>query len=126
MVITSLDDLQVYQLAVRAADAVSAMLRRPTLIRDRELWSQIADSSGAVSAKIAEGFGQGTDRHCAHYQRIARGSANEVCAHLSTAHGRGHITLEEQRELTSQYSSIGRMLTQWIKHLVQEDRKSRT
>jgi hypothetical protein len=53
MVITSLDDLQVYRLAVRAADAVSAIL-------------------------------------------------------------------------TSHYSSIGKMLTQWLKHLVKEDRKSRT
>jgi four helix bundle protein len=58
--------------------------------RDPELRKQLGDCSARVPALISEGFGQGTDRHGAHFQRIARGSSNEMRTHLKVAPGRNH------------------------------------
>jgi four helix bundle protein len=125
MIIKSLDDLQVLQLAQAAADEISAILKRPCFQSDTELRNQIAESSASIPAKISEGFGQGSDRHCAHYQRIARGSSNEVVTHLAVARGRGYISDNERQQLKEQYEVIGKKLTRWIQHLAREDRKAR-
>ncbi len=125
MIIKSLGDLQVLQLAQTAADEVSAILTRRCFARDLELRNQLAEASAAIPAKISEGYGQGTDRHCAHFQRIARGSANEMLSHLAVARGRNYISASEHRTLHKKYESIGKMLTRWIQHLRRENRKDR-
>jgi four helix bundle protein len=125
MVIRTLEELQVYQLALKAAAEISAILDRPRLRRDYGLRRQIAASSSSVSAQISEGFGQGTDRHCAHFQRIARGSANEIRSHLAVAAGRQYITKAELDRFDAMYVSIGKMLTRWIQHLDRVDRQHR-
>jgi four helix bundle protein len=125
MIATCLDDLQVYQDALVAADAISAILDRAGLRNDRKLREQLADCSSRIPALISEGFGQKTDRHCAHYQYIARGSSNEMCAHLMVAYGRNYISEEECERLSAQYEVIGKRLTRWIQHLEREDRPRR-
>ena len=125
MVITSLEDLQVYQQAQRAADAVSAILERPCWVREPRLRSQLFECADRIPANISEGFGQGTDRHCAHYQRIARGSANEMCTHLQRAKRRRLIAPQECQELSKEYETIGKRLTKWIQYLERENRQRR-
>jgi hypothetical protein len=44
------EELQVYQKALDAADAVSAILKRPCFQRDHKLRDQLADSTDAVAA----------------------------------------------------------------------------
>jgi four helix bundle protein len=122
---TSLDDLQVYQQARLAADAVSAVLERPCFRRDQKLRDQLNDALVKIAPNIAEGFGQKTDRHCAHFQYIARGSCNEIRAHLACALGRRYITESENAALSERYVVIGKRLTRWIQHLNKEDRKQR-
>src|SRR4030095_9667398 len=114
MVAKTLDDLQVYQQSLAIANAVSAILSRPGLIRDHELHEQISTCSGRIPALISEGFGHRTDRHCAHYQEIARGACNEMCSHLAVACGRGYITADERESLSGTYVVIGKRLTRWI------------
>jgi len=125
MIATSLDDLQVYQQALDAAAAISPILARPVFERHPDLRRQLDRCSSRIPPLIAEGFGQKTDRHCAHFQYIARGSCNEMCAHLSVALGKGLITPGERFDLNGRYESIGKRLTRWIQHLEREDRKRR-
>src|SRR5258708_6090724 len=73
MIIKSLDDLQVYQQALEVGDAITAILERPCWVQDPRLRGQLSECADRIPANISEGFGQGTDRHCAHFQRIARG-----------------------------------------------------
>ena len=82
-----------------------------------------ASASAAVPANIAEGFGQQTDRHFAKYLFIARGSSNEVRAHL--AWRTAEDTWSDRTRLTSsgKYEEIARMLTGLIKYLRACDRK---
>lgn len=125
MIIKSLDDLEVFRLARLHADEISAIAGRSCMQKDLELRKQLLDCSAAIGARIAEGFGQGTDRHCAHFQRIARGSANEMQNHLSVALGRKYITAAEHSDLSQKYSVLGKKLSSWIGHLAREDRKQR-
>jgi four helix bundle protein len=125
MIIKSLEDLKVYQSANRLADEISAIIERPRFRLFPQLRKQLAEASAAIGPRISEGYGQGTDRHCAHFQRIARGSSNEMLAHLSVARGRRCITDKEHERLTGAYVQVGKMLTKWIQHLEREDRKHR-
>jgi four helix bundle protein len=125
MIAKSLEDLQVFQQALEAADAVSAILDRPGLRQHPELRKQIADCSARIPALISEGFGQRTDRHCAHYQGLARGSCNEIRTHLSVACGRHCVNAEERDNLSNRYVVIGKRLTRWIQYLEREDRPKR-
>jgi four helix bundle protein len=125
MIISSLENLQVYQRAQAAADAITAILERPAWKRERALRDQMSECADKIPANISEGFGQGTDKHCAHYQRIARGSANEMCAHLRRALRKRLVTEEECRQLSDRYDHVGKGLTRWIQHLEREDRTRR-
>jgi four helix bundle protein len=125
MIIKSLEDLQIFQDALAAADAVSAILRRGCFREDGELRDQLAEASDRIPSNMSEGFGQGTDRHFAHFLGIARGSANEIQAHLKVAKGREYITESECLDLCSRYTLIGKRTTRLIQHLRREHRKER-
>ena len=123
--ITSLDDLKVFHLAVSAAHEISAILACQGLRNDRDLREQMASCSANIPANISEGFGQKTDRHCAYFQYVARGSCNEVRTHLAVAWGRRYITTSQKDALCDRYIVIGKMLTRWIQHLERENRPRR-
>ena len=125
MVVRKLEELLVYQKALSAAHAVSALIERRTFNNDPELRHQLATSSSRVPALIAEGFEQKSDRHFAHYLYIARGSASETRTHLVVAVGRHYLSAEEIETLVDEYSQICRMLTGLIQHLEREDRTHR-
>ena len=125
MVIRTLDELLVYQRAMTAADAVSAIVTRPSFEKDRKLREQLSASSSRVPALIAEGFEQKTDRHFAHYLYVARGSAKETKTHLTIAVKRKHVSQTECDDLCGRYDEIGRMSTGLIRHLESDNRRHR-
>jgi four helix bundle protein len=125
MIIHSLEELLVYQKALAAAHAVSALIERREFRDDPELRDQLATSSSRVPALIAEGFEQKSDRHFAHYLYIARGSASETRTHLLVAVGRQHLSAKEAETPVDEYSQICRMLTRLIQHLERENRANR-
>jgi four helix bundle protein len=125
MIAKNLEDLQVHQQALEAAAAVSAILDHRGFARYPDLRRQIAECSGRIPALISEGFGQKTDRHCAYFQSLARGSCNEIRSHLAVASARRCITGIEGESLSSRYVVIGKRLTKWIQHLERENRSRR-
>jgi len=125
MIARNLNDLQVYQKSQQAARAVSTLLKQPGLRRDCKLSQQLGDASDSTACNIAEGFGQQTDRKFAQYLYIARGSANEVRAHLIVARDRNYITNEQLAETDRIYNEIGKMLTRFIQYLQRSDRRQR-
>lgn len=74
---------------------------------------------------MGEGFGQGTDRHFAHYLVIARGSALETRGHLATARHREYISCDEEIALSGLYQDLADMLRGFIAYLRRSDRKDR-
>jgi len=119
------EELLVYQKALAASHAVSAILVRPCFDQDRRLRDQISASSERAVSVIPEGFSQSTDRHFASYLYRSRGSSNEIRTQFKVAVKRGYITEAEARDLSGQYEEIAKMLTGLIAHLTREDRKNR-
>jgi four helix bundle protein len=113
----NLSDVLVYLKALKAADEVSALLKRPAFRKDFNLWDQLSRSSARVVALIAEGFGQVTDRQTADYYGRARGSAYESHSHLLVARGREYIDDKELSITGEKYVEITKMLTKWINYL---------
>jgi four helix bundle protein len=121
----SLEDLQVFQSALEAAAAISAILNRSCFRKDPKLRDQFSETSSRIPSHISEGFGQKTDRHFAHFLYIARGSCNEMVAHLTVAKGRSYITDAEWKILRGRYVVIGKRLTRLVQHLRRENRCQR-
>jgi four helix bundle protein len=121
----TVEELQVYQKALRAADEISAMLKRPGFVRDGDLSSQPNRASIRVAADISEGFEQKTDRHFAKYLYDSKGGAREIRTHLRIAEGRGYISNAERKAFEDMYAEIGKMLRGLIEHLEESDWKER-
>jgi four helix bundle protein len=119
------EELQVYQKALAAADEVSAILKRPCLQRDPRLHDQLSASSDAVPSLISEGFGQSTDRQFAQLLYKSRSESKETRTHLTVAKGRDYITERELTTVCARYHEIEKMTTGLIRHLQREDRKFR-
>jgi four helix bundle protein len=66
MLARNLDELQVYRNAVRAGDAISALLKLPGFCKEFKLVSQLGEASDSVSSNIAEGFGR-SERKCQEF-----------------------------------------------------------
>ena len=111
--------------ALDAADAVSAILKRPCFQKDPKLRDQLADSSDAVPSLISDGFPQSTDRFFAQFLYRSRGESSETRTHLRVARGRAYITEPELVALCERYNEIEKMLTGFIRHLELEDRRHR-
>ena len=120
-----LEDLLIYVKALEGIDAVSPFLKRSKMIRDFDLHKQLSESTGKIPGHIGEGFGQGTDRHFAHYLVIARGSALETRGHLATAQKREYISRDEEIAVSGLYQDLADMLKGFIAHLRRSDRKDR-
>ncbi len=125
MVAKKLADLLVYQKAITAANAVSALLKRSAFSKDYELKSQLANASGRIPGHIAEGYGQLTDQNFARYLGIARGSAQEVRGHLQVAFGRSYVSKTELNETENLYVELAVMLTSLMGYLRRSNRKQR-
>jgi four helix bundle protein len=74
---------------------------------------------------MAEGFGQLTDKHFAHYLGIAPGSAQETRGHLACCATKEHISSEDERRVSGIYQDLGKMLTAFISHLRESDFRDR-
>ena len=125
MNISRVEDLQVYQKALAAADAVSALLEHWEFSKDFDLKDQLGNSSSRVPALIAEGFEQKTDRYFAHYLYVAKGSAKESKTHLIVALSRRYVSANDAARLGGDYDEIRRMLNGLIEHLERENRQNR-
>ncbi len=120
-----LEDLLVYQKALEGIDAVSPILARLADRRDLKLHDQLSDSSSSIPGHIAEGYGQLTDRHFAHYLGIARGSAQETRGHLAAARVKRHISAVEELTISGLYKDLVLMLTAFIDYLRRSDFRDR-
>ena len=118
-------ELQVFQRALAASDALFAILQSTRLRQARDLGAQLDRASTRVVSDIAEGFEQKTDRHFARYLYDARGGAAEIRVQLLIAQSRGLISDDEHRAVAGRYEEIGRMLTGLIRYLEQADRRDR-
>lgn len=75
---TNFENLEVYRLAEKLADAVwDLVIQWPILAKDT-VGKQLIRAADSVGANIAEGTGRGTFQENRRFVRIARGSLNET------------------------------------------------
>jgi four helix bundle protein len=120
-----LDELPVYQRAVEFCTAVTAILGRPTLRRDRQLHNQIDTANDSITANMEEGFEQSTDRFFANYLFVAKGSLAEVLGRLKTARRKGYLSQEELDSHLEAGETLAKMIGGFIRYLNESDFKDR-
>ena len=121
----TVEDLLVYQKSLDGIAAISPILALPQVCKDCELHDQLSESTGNIPGQIAEGFGQLTDRHFAHYLGIARGSAQETRGHLASAREKKLISRETEIPVSGLYQDLVDMLSAFIEYLRRSNRSDR-
>lgn len=114
---SKLEELPLYAKVQEFWAAVTAILDRPGLCNDRDLCGQIERANDSIYANLQEGFEQPTDASFANFVFIAKGSAAEVMARTQEAHGKGHITDEDLRQVLELGKPLGKMMGSFIKYL---------
>ena len=120
-----LEELPVYQRAVEFCAAITAILGRPALRRDRQLHKQIDTANDSITANMEEGFEQSTGRFFANYLFVAKGSLAEVLGRLKTARRKGYISQEELDGHLQTGEKLGKMVGGFIRYLNESDFKDR-
>jgi four helix bundle protein len=85
----------------------------------------LATHGDSVTANIAEGFRQPTDRSFARYLSISASSAEESRAHLRAAEALHHLTRERNLGLLAEAREIANMLGGLVSYLRRCDRRDR-
>jgi four helix bundle protein len=121
----TVEELQIWQVALRFVSAVLAVTRQPHMAEARRLRDQIEMAADSILSNLAEGFHQGTDRGFARYLFIVRGSCSEVRAHLDVARLKGTVDHADADRLRADAAELTRMTTGFIEYLLRSDRKDR-
>ncbi|HEX6973543.1 MAG TPA: four helix bundle protein [Vicinamibacterales bacterium] len=119
------EEFPVFQAAVKLAEAVTALLERPALRRNRKLHDQIDEANESITANIAEGFEQQSDAAFSRFLYIAKGSAAEVATRLGEAYRKRCISLDELTTCRDLAENIERQLGGFIKYLANTNFKDR-
>jgi four helix bundle protein len=113
----SFEDLEVYQLSEKLADAIwSMVLDWDPFARDT-VGRQLVRAADSVGANIAEGSGRGTYKDNKHYARIGRGSFKETRHFLRRAYRRGLMSEEQSNHLSPLIDELGPRLNAYIRSI---------
>ncbi len=96
---TAFENLRVYQLSEKLADAVWDMVLGFDSLAKDTVGKQLARSADSIGANIAEGAGRGSYQDNRRFIRIARGSLNETKHWLRRAYKRGLMTETQINEM---------------------------
>jgi four helix bundle protein len=121
----TVDELPVYRRAVALCAAVSALLQRPTVRRNRKTWEQLVDANDSIVANIEEGFEQTTDAAFANYLVYSKGSLAEVRARLRQARTRNELSSDDLAPVLAEAKALSHMLGGFINYLRRSDFKDR-
>ena len=92
---TKFEDLEVFQLAEKLADAIWQMAVSWDSFAKNTVGIQIVDAADGVGSSIAEGSGKGSYRDFRRYVKISRGSLYETKYWLRRTVARKLISQEE-------------------------------
>ena len=120
-----IEELPVFQKALEFCVAVTAILERPGLRKDRDLSNQISEANDSIPSNMREGFEQSTDASFAKYLYYSKGSLGEVLARLNRAHSKKYISSVELDPIVRMGEELGRMVGGFIRYLGRSNFKDR-
>jgi four helix bundle protein len=112
-----IEELPIFQKAVAFWTAVNAILAKPQVRSNRDLYDQISRANNSIPSNMVEGFEQGSDRAFANFLTHSKGSLAEVLTRLKQAHFNNCITEDELRARLAAGEELGKMLGGFIKYL---------
>ena len=109
------ENLAVYQLSERLADAVWDLAVEWGQFAKNTVGGQLVRAADSIGANIAEGSGRGTFKENKRFARISRGSLNETRHFLRRAFRRNLLTPEQVESLQPLIAELGPRLNAYIK-----------
>ena len=111
------DELEVYKLSERLADAVWETVAGWDRLARRTVGEQVVRSADSVGANIAEGAERGSFKDNKRFARYARGSLYETRHWLRRAQKRGLLTPEQSARLRPILDELGPRLNAYLKSI---------
>lgn len=119
---TNFENLEIYQLSERLADAIWEIVLKWSNLAQDTVGKQVIRSTDGIGANIAEGSGRGSAQDNRRFLRISRGSLYETRHWLRRAHKRRLLSPEQIenispiiKELTPKLNSYLRSVGETIK-----------
>jgi four helix bundle protein len=112
-----LNDLVVYQRAMRVGETVWSMVEPWPPFARRTIGYQLVRSADSIAANISEGHGRyhyGENRQYCYY---SRGSIQETLTWLRKACSRGLLSQDDFNELSQELITVRRMLNGYIRSI---------
>ena len=120
-----IEELPVYQHALKFCASIDAILERPALRRNRKLWDQISAANDSILSNMKEGFELSSDDAFANLLTYAKGSCAEVVVRTFRAHRNRYVTAEEYAVRAQMGEELQCMLGGFIKYLRRSGFKDR-
>jgi four helix bundle protein len=111
------ENLRVYQLAERLADAVWKVVRAWDALALRTVGSQLVRAADSIGANIAEGVGRGSYNDNKRFVKIARGSLYETKHWLRRAYRRDLLSSTQVSELKELVDNLSPQLNAYLKSI---------
>lgn len=112
---TGFENLEVYRLAERLADAVWGLVAQWGSFARDTVGKQLVRAADSIGANVAEGEGRFHYRDNCRFIRIARGSLNETRHFLRRAYKRKLLTHEQIRQLKPLISELAPRLNAYLR-----------
>jgi len=116
------ENLQVYRLSERLADAVWKLVRAWDNLSRDTVGKQLIRAADSVGANIAEGAGRGTYQDNRRFVRIGRGSLNEVLHWLRRAYVRHLMTKAQVDTIRPIVDELAPRLNAYLKSIGPKDK----
>jgi four helix bundle protein len=123
--IEKIEDIVVWQNAVKLCDAIYDVTDKNLFAKDYSLKDQIRRSAISIPSNIAEGFERESNRQFVYFLLIAKGSAGELKTQLHISRNRGYISEEEFQKLHDAVSEISKQLGKFISYLRESIKQSK-
>ena len=113
----TVDELPLYSKVLEFWHAVSAILERSALRRNRRLYDQIDDANDSIESNLTEGFQQPSDAAFANFVGISKGSLEEVIRRMQQGHRKRLVSAEDVATVVGLGEPLGKMMGGFIKYL---------
>jgi len=112
---TAFENLEVYRLSEKLADAVWDLVLTWSPFARETVGKQLVRAADSVGANISEGSGRGSHQDNRRFIRIARGSLNETKHFLRRAYRRHLLTDEQVQTLQPLLDELAPRLNAYLK-----------
>jgi len=125
MKILRFEDLEVWQQGRDVTRSIYKLTTNGRFSKDYALKDQMRRASVSIMANVAEGFSRRGDKEFGQFLFVAKSSAAELQSHAYVALDQGYMTETDFKGLYESLDHVSRMLSNFIKHLLDGQRGRR-